>query len=157
MPARGIVLKTAVRVKSLRGRGSCHSTVHRQVRLPVAAATAKCACHIYRPQISAPAARKHRGVALASTYISVYTPIDAYKQTKQCKFYIYFPIWHIICFIPPFKYITTRAARVAPCHNITTLCILHLHLVFKTLLSKANYKWGQSKQSKPPKEQQHVG
>ncbi len=39
----------------MRGRGSCHSTFHRQVRLPVAAATAKCACHIYRPQLSAPA------------------------------------------------------------------------------------------------------
>ncbi len=41
--------KSAVRVKSLRGRGSCHSTCHRYVRLPVAAAplpaTAKCACH----------------------------------------------------------------------------------------------------------------
>ncbi len=58
-----------VRVKSLRGRGSCHSTCHRYVRLPVAAAirpaTAKCACHrtchryvrlpLYLPPPNAPA------------------------------------------------------------------------------------------------------
>ncbi len=42
-------IKKGEGVKSLRGRGSCHLTCHRYVRLPVAAATrpatSKCACH----------------------------------------------------------------------------------------------------------------
>ncbi len=41
-------------VKSLRGRGSCHSTFHRQVRLPHLPATAKRARHTNRPQLNAP-------------------------------------------------------------------------------------------------------
>ncbi len=52
-------------VKSLRGRGSCHSTCHRQVRLPVAAATAMCACHTHQPPVCAPATRtSHQYVRL---------------------------------------------------------------------------------------------
>ncbi len=71
----------AVREKSLRGRGSCHSTCHRQVRLPVAAATAMCACHTHQPPLCAPATRtSHRYVRLphapaTNCYIGLYCNI----------------------------------------------------------------------------------
>ncbi len=37
---------------------------------------------------------QHQGVALASTYISVYTPIDAYKQTNSAVLYLFSYLTH---------------------------------------------------------------